>query len=113
MKIINQSSGASLAQDVATADKPLARIIGLLNRQELLPGQGLIIGPCNSVHTFFMRFPIDVVFVDKNNKIIKAINSLRPFRATGIYFFSTLVIELPAGTLEKTGTCCGDTLKFI
>lgn len=113
MKIINQSNNTSLASDALIADKPLARVIGLLNKRRLLPGEGLVIRPCNSVHTFFMRFPIDIAFVDKQNKVVKIIHSLPPFRISAVYFSSFLVVELPAGILAKTNTRAGDTLVFI
>jgi len=113
MKIINLSNNAVLAGDAVVADTPLARITGLLNRKDFLSGQGLVIKPCNSVHTFFMRFSIDIAFINKENKIVKAVRCLPPFRFSNIYFSAYLVVELPAGTLEKTNTREGDILSFI
>lgn len=112
MKITNQSNNAILAENAVVAATFLSRIIGLLDRKELLPGQALVIRPCNSVHTFFMRFAIDVVFVDKGNKVVRAINTMRPFRISSVYFSSFSVVELPAGTLRKTSTREGDVLEF-
>ncbi len=108
MKVINKTRQTTLAENAVIAKTPLKRMIGLLNRKGLEPGEALIIKPCNSIHTFFMRFPIDVVFVDANNRITKTIRSMRPFRISGIYLNALFVIELPAGTLEKTSTQAGD-----
>jgi len=112
MKIINQSKNTVLAQDIIVTDNFLSRAKGLLGRKEFLAGQALIIKPAKSIHTFFMHFPIDVLFVNKNKKIIKAITALAPYRFTAFYFNAVLVIELPAYTLQKTSTQEGDLLSF-
>lgn len=72
----------------------------------------LIIKPCNSVHTLFMKFPIDILFLDKNNKVVKVKHSLKPFRITAIYFNARIVIELPAGTAKATNTREEDSIAF-
>ncbi len=112
MKIINNSKHTILADDVVVADTVFKRIKGLLGRETLKEKEALIIRPGNSIHTFFMRFPIDVLFVGKNNRIIAAISSLKPFRLTNIYFGAKLVIELPAGTIPSSYTQPGDILLF-
>ena len=111
MKIINKSKGVVLA-DAIIADTPFKRMKGLLGRKALNEGEALVIKPCNSIHTFFMRFPIDVLFVDKNNKVIKAISSIKPFRITGIYFGAAFVVELSAGTIKRTRTVESDLLSL-
>ena len=113
MKIINQTKDTVLAKEVIIADTFLKRIKGLLGRKDFLPGEALIIKPCNSIHTFFMRFPIDVLFVDKDNRVLKALSSVKPFRLTSIYFQASFVIELPSGTIQSTLTCKGDTLQIF
>ena len=110
MKVINKTRQTVLAENAVIAKTPLKRMIGLLNRSSLEPGEALIIKPCNSIHTFFMRFPIDVIFVDANNRITKTIHSMRPFRISGIYLNALFSIELPTGTLEKTSTHAGDVV---
>ncbi|MCM8795886.1 MAG: DUF192 domain-containing protein [Candidatus Omnitrophica bacterium] len=112
MKIINKTKNSILAKDVVVADTLLKRIKGLLGRKEFKQPEALIIKPCNSIHTFFMRFPIDVLFVDKNHKVIAAISGLKPFRLSRVYFSSHYVVELPAGTLESSATSKGDRLKI-
>jgi len=95
------------------ANTPFKRIKGLLGKKWLDKGQALILDPCNSIHTLFMRFPIDVLFVDKNKCIVKAISSIKPFCLTPIYFQSKFTIELPVGTIEASHTTAGDEILFI
>jgi len=101
-----------LAENASLAQTTLARMKGLLGKKELLRGEALILKPCNSIHMFFMRFSIDVVFVDKNNKVIRAISTIKPFQISNIYWRSVLAIELPAGTIQSSPTSPGDTLVF-
>lgn len=110
MKITNKTKNTILAKDAIIADTPLKRMRGLLGKKEFNKCQALIIRPCQSIHTFFMRFSIDVLFVDKNNKVIKAISNLRPFRLIPVYFNSAFVIEMPVGTIQLSLTSKGDTL---
>lgn len=110
MKIINKTSSAVLAEDVVVADTPFKRMKGLLWRKEFSKGQALILEPCNSIHTFFMRFAIDVLFVDKDNRVVKVVSNIRPFRLSGIYFNAAFAIELPNGTILSTSTKENDTL---
>lgn len=102
-----------MAEDAVIADKPLSRMKGLLGRKELKAGQAVVLRPCNSVHTFFMRFSIDVIFVDKKNRVVKTISSLASFRLTRIYFSSSFAIELPAGTILSSSTRKGDLIGII
>lgn len=110
MKVINKTKNTVLAQDAIVADTVFKRMKGLLGRKDFRHGEALIIRPCNSIHTFFMHFPIDVLFVDKDNRVIKVLPSLKPFQLTNIYFRAAFTIELPAGTLESSLTQDGDTL---
>jgi len=112
MKIINKTKNTVLAKNAIVADTVFKRIKGLLGRKDFIEGEALIIKPCNSIHTFFMRFPIDVLFVDKHNQVIKLISSLIPARLTYIYFNSAFVIELPTGTAQSTFTSKGDTISI-
>ena len=112
MRILNKTNNIVLAEDILVADNPFKRMSGLLGRREFLKGQALLIKPCNSVHTFFMRFPIDVLFVAKDNRVIKAISFLKPFCFTAIYFKAAYAIELPAGVIQSTFTSPGDLLHL-
>lgn len=112
MKIINKTKNVILADNTIIADTPFKRIRGLLGRKDFAEGQAIIIKPCNSIHTFFMGFPIDVLFVNKHNQVIKAISALIPWRLTRIYFSAAFVIELPIGTIQSTFTSQGDILTI-
>ena len=112
MKIVNKTKGTILAYNASIAQTIFKRIIGLLSRSNLKTGEALLIRPCNSVHTFFMRFNIDVVFMDSDNKVIKTICNMRPFRISAIYFNGLSTIELPAGTIQSTNTQEGDILSL-
>jgi hypothetical protein len=91
----------------------LSRLVGLLGRSSLKPGEALVIEPCNSVHTAFMRFTIDVIYVDKVRRVVKTSPSMRPFRAGGVFRPPCSVIELPKGVIEATQTKPGDNLVYL
>lgn len=111
-RLVNARNGAVLAERVETAGSLWERLRGLLGRPGLPPGDALRIEPCTSIHTFFMRFPIDAAFLRGDGTVLRAISDLRPFRATRIYPAAAMVVELPAGTLGRTGTVAGDLLAF-
>lgn len=112
MKIVDVTSASILAEETTFAKNIFQRAKGLLGKKELAKGKALVINPCNSVHTFFMRFPIDVVFVNKTNKVIAVIPAIPAFRISKIYFHAAYVIELPAGTLETNPVAVGDLLEI-
>lgn len=113
MKIFNQSRNILLAGEAAIAGTFFKRAVGLLGKSEFKKGTALVLRPANSIHTFFMRFPIDVLFIDKEDKVIKAISCLKPWRITVASFATVMTIELPCGTLQEIPTTEGDILKFI
>jgi hypothetical protein len=78
----------------------------------LEPGGGLWIVPCESVHTFFMQFPIDLVYIDRNNRIRKVRESVPPWRLS-VCLSAHSILELPAGTIRRTQTQRGDTLEIL
>lgn len=87
----------------------LERTKGLLGCKSLMQGEGLLITPCNSVHTFFMFFSIDLVFLNKKNMITKIISEIKPFRF-GMAINSSSVLELMAGQAKMSGMQPGDYL---
>ena len=110
LKVTN-SQGRVLADRADIADTSAKRRTGLLKHSALAPGEGLWIAPSEGVHTFGMKFPIDVVFLSRNKKVLK----IRPNMVRGRIALSLRahsVLELPAGTLEATGTLAGDQLTF-
>ena len=88
------------------------RAKGLLGRKSLGVGEALIIKDCNSIHTFFMRFAIDVVFVDKNDRVVRILEDCRPFRFSPIVWRGNYTIELPVGVIQSSQTQVGDQLKI-
>ncbi|ORU01108.1 hypothetical protein D081_0556 [Anaerovibrio sp. JC8] len=83
------------------ADNFLKRFLGLMGRFRLEPNTGLLLTPCNSIHMMFMRFPIDVIFYDKNYKVVKVATELKPWTGICIAPGASGAIELPAGTLSQ------------
>jgi len=112
VKLTNVRNGAVLAERVERAASVLARLKGLLGRDRLAPGEALCIEPCTSIHTFFMKFPIDAAFLGRDGTVVRAIEELRPWRATRLYPAAAMVVELPAGTLRRTDTREGDILEL-
>jgi uncharacterized membrane protein (UPF0127 family) len=94
------------------ADGGAKRNKGLLGREGLSSGEGLWIIPCEAVHTFWMRFPIDLVYLDSKKRIRKLVNAVPPWRLSACLRAHS-VLELPAGTIRATQTQPGDTLEFV
>lgn len=113
MQLINKTNGQVLADKLETANTPFRRMKGLLGREKLETGEGLHIIPCSSIHSFFMKFVFDAIFIDKNNKIRHLIEKMPPGRISRLCFTAYSVIELPAGTICRTSTKIGDKLEFI
>jgi uncharacterized protein len=112
MQATDRTSGRHLALNLAVAHTLLTRLKGLLGRSAFPAGQGLWIRPCNSIHTFGMKFPIDVVFLDKGNRVVGVAKALRPNRISRIYRSANSVIELPAGTIDVAGSCVGNEVAI-
>jgi uncharacterized membrane protein (UPF0127 family) len=108
----NRTRGTVIAEDVRVADTPSARRIGLLKHSELKAREGLWIYPCQAIHTFWMRFPIDVAFLDRQKRVKRVYHRLVPFRLTRYVWGSTSVLELCAGVLQQSQTESGDELQF-
>lgn len=105
--IINRTRRCVLASAASVADTPASRKRGLLKHHSLDPGQGLWIVPSGAVHCFGMKFDIDVVFLDRRYRVKKIRPRLKPGRIA-LCLSAHSVLELPAGTLANSGTCCGD-----
>ncbi len=111
IRVYNQTRGTVLAETADVANTSESRREGLLKRAGLAPGEGLWIAPCEAVHCFFMKFTIDVLFLNKMKKVVKARPSLRPWRISGCLRAHS-VLELPDGRIAETGTLPGDQLEF-
>jgi len=87
------------------------RMVGLLNHSSLPTDESLLIEPCKQVHTFFMRFAIDVVFLSSSNQVLK-ISSMKPWRLSPLVWNAKRVLELPVGSCSDAGLTEGAHLEF-
>ncbi len=111
LKISNFTRQTVLANSVDVADRGPKRRKGLLGRDHLPEGEGLWIIPCEAVHTFRMKFSIDLVYLGRDNKVKKVRSDVPPGRMSAC-FSAHSIVELPAGTIRKTLTQAGDRLEF-
>lgn len=111
LRATNVTRGAMLADRADIADTSAKRRQGLLKHSGLAPGEGLWIVPCEGVHTFAMKFPIDVVFLNKKRRILKIRPNMGRARIA-LSLRAHSVLELPAGRLAETGTQKGDILEL-
>ena len=86
-----------LSQNILIAESLFDRLIGLMFSEKLVGSDGLMLDPCRSIHTFFMRYSLDIIFLSSENQIIKIIRNMKPWRMTWIYFRANKTLELPAG----------------
>lgn len=100
-----------ILENIRLADTFLKRLIGLMGKSKLNSDEGLIIRPCNSIHTFFMKFNIDVVFIDSDFKIVDIYIDLAPWKISKIYKNAKFVIEGKAGSLAKLKK--GNQIKIV
>ncbi len=109
--IRNSSKQVVLGDSITVADTAATRRAGLLQRQGLAQGEGLWIVPCEAIHTFGMPFPIDVMFINRDKRVTKIVPHMKRSRIA-MSWRARSVIELPAGTAEKTRTEVGDKLEI-
>lgn len=108
----NVDTGAVVAERVAVAATRATRRTGLLNHTSLPEGEALWIVPSRGVHTFRMRFPIDVLALDESGVVIDRVVHLKPWRIRLPKRGTAGVLELPAGWLDRTGTALGHRIEF-
>jgi hypothetical protein len=110
-RLLNATRSSVLATVVEAAFTSSERRTGLLSRNTFEAGHALIIAPSNAIHTFFMKFPIDVIYFARDGKVLKSRENLRPWRVSGA-LRGYGVVELPAGTLARTPVSRGDMLTI-
>ncbi len=108
--IHNTRTGVVICTRCKVASSLVARGVGLLDRSGLESGEGLLLKPCSSVHCFFMRFAIDIAFLDGDGKVLKVYDSMKPWRVSTIVRGAKQTLELPSGVLSATDTVVGDVL---
>jgi len=111
VRVSIESSAEPLAL-AETADTAATRAHGLLGRDHFAPGDGLILDPCRLIHTFFMRFAIDVVFVDRRQRVTRVARDVPPFRFAWGGWSARVTLELPAGTLGRIPVAPGAQLRL-
>lgn len=112
MRVANTTRNVILAERATVAANPWRRMVGLLGREHLSEGEGLILRPCSSVHTCFMRFPIDVIFLDQQGRVVRLFPRMVPFRFSPLVFRAHSAVELPAGTIARSGTEVEDCVEM-
>ncbi|HET9323013.1 MAG TPA: DUF192 domain-containing protein [Gaiellaceae bacterium] len=106
---LKRENGDVVCDRCVVADSPVSRMKGLLGRSELMPGEGLLLRPASAIHTFFMRFPIDAVFLDGDSRIVGIADAVAPWRTAGRRG-AKAVLELPAGESALRGLRAGELL---
>jgi uncharacterized membrane protein (UPF0127 family) len=111
MVLVNATKKTVVSDNCHFANTVLKRMVGLLNRGQFGQGEGLLLDRCYGIHTFGMRFPIDVLFLDKDLHVIRAVRALPPYR-TCVVKKSVYVLEVPVGALDASHTVEGDQIQI-
>jgi hypothetical protein len=111
-RVTNLTRNTLLADRAGRADTFARRLKGLMGITTFSVGDGLHIEPCTGIHTFFMRIPLDAIFLDASLEVIAVCHTLAPWRVSPVYLRARSVLELPAGTTRASSTQTGDRLCF-
>jgi uncharacterized membrane protein (UPF0127 family) len=111
MVLYNVTRKAILSDQCRFANSVWKRLVGLLNRKALNPGEGLLFDRCYGIHTFGMRFPIDVLFLDQDLRVLRTVEALPPLRTCAVKR-AVYVLELPVGAIRQTHTEAGDQIQL-
>src|SRR6478672_7291847 len=109
--LLRDENDAIVCETCTVARDPLTRMRGLLGRRGLAQGEGILLEPAGSIHTFFMRFPIDVVFLDREQRVVRVVPNLGPWRTAGVRK-ARAVLELAAGEAARLGVMPGSALRL-
>lgn len=113
LSVINTSRDrCSLGAKIQVADTFFTTFIGLMGRRSLAPETGLFLRGCSSIHTFWMRIPIDALYLDRSMRVKAIDNNLKPWRTGTMRRRIRHVLELPSGTAERLGVRVGDVLAL-
>ncbi len=113
VRIINRTRGTVLGSRIRVAYTFWSRMRGYLGRPSPAEGEGMLLVPCNSVHTYGMRFPLDLIFLDDSGRVLRSIPRVRPWEKPKRVTSAHYVLEVPAGTIEATETTTGDELTWL
>ncbi len=112
VRVRNVDTGTDLGVRIRVADRWWARLRGLIGRAEPGPGEGLLLRPCQGVHMHWMRYPLDVIFLDPRGVVVATYPELRPWRFSGTHKEAECALEVRAGTLRDTGTDVGHRIEL-
>lgn len=112
VRVVNETRQRTLAESAKRADGFFARGKGLMFAPPLPEGGGLIIEPCSSIHMLFMRYALDIIFIDRQGKVLFMYEGIKPWRIGRLVRGARAAIELPTGSIERTETSVGDQLKL-
>ena len=112
LRVVNTGRNRELGTRIRLADGWLSRLRGMLARPAPAAGEGLLLTPCRSAHMYGMRFPLDIAFLNANRAVVAVYHSLPPGSRTNWHRRAVHALELPAGTLARSGTAVGDVLAW-
>lgn len=112
LQLINNNNKNIIVANLIVADSFWSRMKGLMGKKDLGEDDGLLLSPCNAVHMMFMRFPIDVIFLDRDFVVVKILNNLKPWRTSPIVRGAYQVIEIKAGIAAEKRMNTGDKLSL-
>lgn len=112
VRLTVERTGAPVATHAVWATSLAARLRGWIGRARLRTGEGILLAPCRSIHTWFMRMPIDVAFLDAEHRVVGLSHGLAPWRISPVVWSARCVIELPSGTLQQAGVRVGDRIRI-
>ncbi len=113
MKVYHRTTGQLLAENVVLANTFFTRLRGLIARRRLAPAEALWLRPCNGVHTWWMHYAIDVIFLDRELRIVKLVENMRPFRLTAPHREARSVLEMTAHSISHANLKVGDQLEIV
>jgi uncharacterized protein len=102
VRVLNRTRGTVVAEHAELADNIWTRFMGLMGRTQLAPGGGLVLKPGGGIHMFFMRMPLDVIHVDKRDRVTHVLRGIKPWRMGPLFVGGKLAIELAVGTADDT-----------
>ncbi len=112
-RLVNDTRGTAVAEDVRLAEGIWSRFWGLMGRKALPEGAAILLRPSSSIHTAFMRFAIDVVFLDRSLRVVKVVPRMKPYRVTVAFGGAHSALELNAGAAARAQVETGDQLALV
>ena len=112
MRITNRTRNTILGSRVDLASSFWSRLKGFIGRQEPKPGEGILFLRCDGIHTYWMSFDLDVLFLDEKGRVLDLLRAIQPWKRTRRVSGARYVLEVPVGTIDASGTTVGDELSW-